>query len=158
MVPAKLVQTATEAQKLRLLAAYAIAGQAHPAVVDAALTLIKPVRHDPIRRARRLHAFVRDHVAYVDEHRAERFQKAHYTLAKMGGDCDCQAILMGALAGAAGLRWRAHGYYVPGEPIRHAWISILGYHAETTVPAWFGEDPWSAARRTAPTRRDILAP
>lgn len=149
-LPMDRVATDSETEKLELLARRARDGAADPRVIDLAYRITRADRA-PDDAARALHAWVRDVIEYVDE-RPERFQGAWYTAQVGRGDCDCQAILLGAMAMAIGLPVEFVAWSGVDEILRHVVATVNGAWAETTVPALWGEHPARAAHRLAAHR------
>lgn len=117
--------------------------------------------------ARTIHHSVQQTIAFVHE-KGEQFQSARTTIRTGKGDCDCHARLVYALARAAGLP-AGMAYFddhkrvqliAPGDPVPpddgsqpvHV-VPLLPSKgrklvwAETTIPADFGEEPYSAFAR-----------
>lgn len=99
--------------------------------------------------------FVRDSVPIpgIDDGKTgERFTNTMVTLKLGKGDCDDHARAVYALALAGGLPVRmaflskpfASG---PAHAVAQLGVDGAWWWAETTVPAWFGEQPYDAAKR-----------
>jgi hypothetical protein len=90
----------------------------------------------------------------------EIFQGPSVTI-KEGGDCDCHARLIYAVAKSGGLPTEL-AFLHKGENPTHVFVRVYVNGAwralETTVDAEFGEDPFSAARRLGVVREDIGSP
>lgn len=123
------------------------------AVHNAALSRIRGcAQKDYACQAVALHAFVRDHILYVqDPIDVERLQAPDKTLELAAGDCDDKAILLAAMLESIGhpSRFIAIGFepgiysHVYAETkIGDDWIS-----AETTEPVPLGWRPDPAAIR-----------
>lgn len=89
-----------------------------------------------------LHAFVRDRIKYIrDPEQTELVQAPDVTLRDRSGDCDDQAVLLGALLQSVGhpVRFVAVGFDQFG-PFSHVFLEtrIGGYWraAETTEAGW----------------------
>lgn len=116
--------------------------------------------------ARAVQRSVQQAIAFVSEE-GERFQSPRTTMATGKGDCDCQARLVYTLARRAGLpaalvyfddarrvRVIRPGDPVPkddgSQPVHVAPLLMTsggwGW-SETTIPASFGEEPYTAYRR-----------
>ncbi len=121
------------------------------------------------------HAYVRDLVRYADEP-TEKLETAAYVARELAGDCDAQAVILGAMLISLGcsvelvlqggtpedpshaaIRFRADGrsiHLARWEPFgreaprRWTW-------AETTVRAELGEIPYAAAVRLGSMRADL---
>ena len=122
-LPHERVVTGSERDKFLLLRARAGEGAADPRVIDLAYRLTARCRQSHDTQARALHAWVRDTIAYLDE-RPERFQAAWYTASNGRGDCDCQTILLGAMAEALGLRVEYCAWMGPGRVLTHVCARI----------------------------------
>jgi hypothetical protein len=90
----------------------------------------------------------------------EIFQGPQVT-AKSGGDCDCHARLIYAIAKAAGIPTEL-AFLHKGDNPTHVYVRVYVGNRwtpiETTVDAAFGEDPFAAARRLGVVREDIGSP
>lgn len=129
---------------------------------DGALDPIDPALVLTIRSAGSLapeaaHAYVQEHVRFQDEE-VETFQAPTATLRLGYGDCDDSARALVGLAGAAGVPGRLAFYIQGGTPIHvsaQLWKGGAWHWAETTLPAYFGEDPLDCLTRLGRKRPDI---
>lgn len=90
----------------------------------------------------------------------EIFQGPALTIQR-GGDCDCHARLIYALAAAGGLPAELaflHRGDGPTHVLARALVGGTWKPLETTVAAHFGEDPIAAAKRLGVVRDDLNAP
>jgi len=111
--------------------------------------------------ARRVHAYVLEHVAFVRE-AGEVFAAPWYTLGVGAGDCDDHARLTYAILAAGGVPARLAFLSPKGSPgpshvVAQAGAGGAWHWLETTVAARFGEHPMAAATRLGIRlqRRDI---
>ena len=149
-------------QKTELVRERILEGALHPNVRDVAVRLTHMVdRNDHRERIARLHRFVRDAVSYQREP-VEQLQHAAWTL-HWGGDCDCLAILLGALAWSLRYPFFVQDHGDPSDPEHYSvWLgwpaadaphgdrSTQWIHAEVSAAAALGERTEAAARRRAP--------
>lgn len=113
-------------------------------------------------RGRAIHAWVRDTVKFRREP-GEVFQGGRFTARVRRADCDCQTILAGGIAKAAGLAVRLVPFYAGPDDPRHVCAQFghdgRWHWAETTIRAEYGEHPIAAAKRLgARERTDIWRP
>jgi transglutaminase-like putative cysteine protease len=134
---------------VRLLAAMADAYALHPDVQHLASELCARAQ-GPADKARTLHAYVRQHVAFQPEEE-ETFRSPLVTLRLGLGDCDDQAVCVAALAQAAGLDAHIASLRDAEGEIAHVATQIrvggAWLWAETTIAAELGEHPHAAALR-----------
>ncbi len=108
--------------------------------------------------ARALHTWVQGSIRFVPEG-VETFQTPTQTLELRSGDCDCQVILLAAMARSIGIGARCVDFGDPEDPTHVAvqlWDGAGWCWAETTVAAEWGEEPTAAAARLDGGRADIL--
>lgn len=92
--------------------------------------------------------------------KGEIFQGPKLTIER-GGDCDCHARLIYALASAGGLPAELaflHRGSGPTHVLARVLLDGKWTPLETTVRAFFGEDPIAAAKRLGVVRDDINSP
>lgn len=121
-------------------------------------------RVDNLDLAKRLHAYVCEHVRYLGEG-AETFQSTSQTLLSGVGDCDDGSRALLALARSVAIPARLVVYdktQGPDLAPSHATVQLspdgkTWYYAETSLgPACqFGEEPLAAAKRLKAGRSDI---
>lgn len=151
------VHVESSAEKLELIRELAVEGASHPDVRDIAFRLTWRHRANQLEQAAAVHAWCRATLRFFRE-RVETFQRAWYTLHVGAGDCDDHVILQTALALVVGLPVML----VPWNPMDHI---AVGYDfggrgpvwSETTIPAYFGEDPLVALRRLGISNRSDIA-
>ena len=114
----------------------------HPLVRQLAKNIVQPCASKHTRcEVERLHAYVSRKIRYVrDVQGVETIQAPDVTLRDRAGDCDDQAVLVGALLNSIGhpVRFVAIGFR-PGQfvhvftetPIGPNWVAV-----ETTEPGW----------------------
>src|ERR1700747_89427 len=135
------------AQTLAMMSELSRAGRLSPIWREAALSLISPYdQKDCVAEITALHAFVRDHIRYVnDPDELELLQTPEKTLELRAGDCDDKSILMASLLRSIGYaaRYRAVGTR-PGI-FEHVYVETkLGTRwipLETTEPVEVGWQP-----------------
>lgn len=129
-------------QTLRIMRGLVREFKMHPGVRQLAKKIVQPCPSKNIRcEVSRLHAFVADKIRYVrDIAGVETVQAPDVTLRDRSGDCDDQAVLIGALLLSIGhpVRFIAVGFragqfsHVYAEtPIGPDWVAL-----ETTMQGW----------------------
>ena len=131
-------------QTLQIMAKLVRQGRENPAVRAQALQLVKPLsQKDYLGEAKKIHAFVRDHVRYVrDPKGVEPLHTAEQMLLQRQGDCDDKTVLVAAMLETIGHPTRivavgfAQGYchVFPEVQIKGTWYTV-----ETTEPWQFGQ-------------------
>ena len=129
-------------QTLRIMRELVRECKMHPRVRQLAKTIVQPCPPKHIKcEITRLHAFVANKIRYVrDVQGVETVQAPDVTLRDKAGDCDDQAVLIGALLGSIGhpVRFIAVGFQ-PGK-FAHVYaetpIGPNGVAVETTEKGW----------------------
>lgn len=134
----------------RMLVSEAEEDAQRPDVQQIAL-MLRVAAPDDAAFARAVHDYVRRGVRFVRE-KGEVFTSTTTTLAMGYGDCDDHARAVYAIALAGGLATRMAGLHKPfatgpSHAVTQLGVDGMWWWAETTVPAWFGEQPYDAARR-----------
>lgn len=134
--------------------AYEILRQTAAAIGDAGGPRVSPALRDAAARA--IQKSVQQWIRFVQEPK-EKFQAARVTMRTREGDCDCQARLVAALAGALGIPWDlvffegwdpVAGQNVPIHAVTKLQDSDGTWQwAETTLAAEYGEEPYAALAR-----------
>lgn len=134
--------------------AYDILAQTADAIGDPGGPRVSPALRDAAARA--IQANVQQWIRFVHEP-LEKFQAARVTMRTREGDCDCQARLVAALAGALGIPWDlvffegwdpVAGQNVPIHAVTKLQDSGGTWQwAETTLAADYGEEPYAALAR-----------
>lgn len=160
------IEARDNAHAIELLNALASDDAQHdPTVHDLAWRFVRWVdtravdhQHRDLHLARKIHAFVRTSVRFQPEP-TETFRGAALTLKLGAGDCDDHALVVAALARAAGLSATIVGVPNAEGEIAHVATKItvdgVPRWAETTIAAAFGEAPATAAVRLGLVRKDI---
>lgn len=135
-------------ETLRIMSRLARDGKIAMAVRQTALRLTQHcAQKDVSCEVRQLHAFVRDHVRYVqDIEGVETVQTPVKTLELLAGDCDDKATVLAALLASIGFKTRFVAIGFEPGVFAHVYLEVLlgadnWIPLETTEPWNVGESP-----------------
>ena len=138
---------------LMLMRALAKQGKTAMPVRALALSLVSGLKQkDYLGEAKRVHAYVRDHIRYVrDVDGVETLHTPEKVIEYGQGDCDDKSILAAALLGAIGHKTRFVAMGFGNKQFSHVYVETrvgnkwVGF--ETTEPVNFGWHPSGATSR-----------